>query len=134
MVTARQLAAAQATSAQFLTGRVRIERSDPSATQFVAGKLVDAAATLVWEGPASISDTKDPTGRIWGTEAVQEATWQVRANLDAQQVRPGDKVTVIDSGDYPAPDRALWVRAVKGRQVAVLARLLVTATRPDADG
>lgn len=132
MVTANQLAAARQRSASFLTATVTIRRVDPGDVTFVDGHLVTAPGEVIYSGDASIADAgaREQTTKVIGGDAVQEATWLIRAPLTANAVQPGDEITVDDPGDYPLAHRHLWVHAVKGRQAAVLARIIATATRP----
>lgn len=132
MVTASQIAAARARSDEFLTAKITISRSDPDEVTYVDGKIVTAPGTIIYTGRASISDAsaRDAVTTIIGGEAVQTATWAIRAPIDAQDVQPGDEVVVDDPGDFPLANRHLWVHGLKGRQTAVLARIIVTATRP----
>ena len=132
MVTANQLTAARQRSASFLTAKITIRRINPDDVTFVDGHLVTAEGEVIYCGDASIADAgaREQVTKVIGGDAVQEATWLIRAPLTANAVQPGDEIVIDDPGDYPLAHRHLWAHAVKGRQAAVLARIIATATRP----
>lgn len=134
MISASQVAQARATSATFLTGAVTIRRlSGPATFDPNTGTIAPASGDVIYTGPASISDARDARTVQWGGQGLQEGQTLIRAPLDAQAL-PGDQVTIDNPGDYPAATRTLWVHEVKGRQVAVLTRIIATTTRPGDDG
>lgn len=132
MVTASQIAAARKrTKAQYLAdAKVTVTRIDPGEVTYVDGRLITAPGTITYSGPASISAARQPVTMTIGGETVQIEAWLIRAPLDAQSVQPGDKIVVDEAGDLPLAHRDLWVHHIPGRQTAVLARIIATATRP----
>lgn len=134
MATARQIARARAhTAAQFLgDAKITITRINPDDVTYSGGRLVAAPGEVIYSGAASISDAaaRDAVTRYVGGQAVQVATWLIRAPIAAQAAQAGDLIHVDDPGDFPIAHQDLWVHGLKGRQVAVLARILATATRP----
>ena len=128
MPTPAQLAQARTTAAGFCTAQVTITR--PSDPTFTGGVITPGTATTIYAGCASISDRRDTHPTDWGGVHLEAGQWLLRAPLDAAQVRPGDLVHVDTPGDYPGGVRDLWVHEIPGRQMTVLARVIVTSTRP----
>lgn len=133
MPTGKQLVVARARAGTFLTATLTITRLDPDDVTFAGGMLTTANPEIVYSGMASIAELEahEATG-LFAAEVVQSSAWLIRAPLSSQTVQPGDQITVDDPGDYPMPLRNVWVHHVRGRQTAVLARIIATATRPGA--
>lgn len=130
-MNAVQLARARATAATFCTAAVTITR--PGAATFDGDQIVPGTGDTIYSGPASISDRRDTRAAQWGGLVLNAGQWLLRAPLDAQAVKPGDLVHVDDPGDYPGTIRDLWVHDIPGRQVEVLARIIVATTKPGDD-
>lgn len=128
IVSARQVARARVVASEFCTAEVTVTRGgDPV---FANGKITPGAGTVVYAGVASISDRRDSRPAEWGGLQLAAGQWLMRAPLNAHAVERGDLVHVDVPGDYPGVQRDLWVHEVLGRQIGVLARVIVSTTEP----